>query len=60
MVIPGMNQRLKTMINLLTSEIVALRQSIAYRLDNDVLTSFQRKQLIDLNIKLFKRGANND
>ena len=55
-----MIQRLKTMINLLTSEIVALRQSINYRLDNDVLTSFQRKQLIDLNIKLFKRGANND
>ena len=48
------------MINLLTSEILSLRQSINYRLDNDVLTSFQRKQLIDLNIKLFKRGANND
>ena len=48
------------MINLLTSEIVALKQSIAYRLDNDVLTTFQRKQLIDLNIKLFRRGANND
>ena len=48
------------MINLLTSEIVALRQSINYRLDNDFLTNFQRKQLINLNIKLFKRGANND
>ena len=55
-----MSQRLKTMNNLLTSEIVALRQCINFRLDNDVLTTFQRKQLIDLNIKLFKRGANND
>ena len=48
------------MNNLLTSEIVVLRQSIAYRLDNDTLTTYQRKQLVDLNIKLFNRGKNND
>jgi len=48
------------MINLLTSELVALRQCISFKLDNDVLTSYQRKQLINLNIKLFNRGKNND
>ena len=48
------------MNNLLTSEIVALRQTIAYRLDNDTLTTYQRKQLVNLNIKLFNRGKNND
>ena len=48
------------MNNLLTSEIVALRQSIAYRLDNDTLTTYQRKQLVNLNIKLFNRGKNDD
>ena len=47
------------MNNLLTSEILALRQSIGYRLDNDTLTTYQRKQLIDLNIKLFNRGKIN-
>ena len=46
------------MKNLLTSEIVALRQSIAYRLDNDTLTTYQRKQLNDLNIKLFNNQIN--
>ena len=46
------------MANLLTSEIVALRQSIAYRLDNDTLTTYQRKQLVDLNIKLFNNQIN--
>ncbi len=46
------------MKNLLTSEIVALRQSIAYRLDNDTLTTYQRKQLNDLNIKLFNNQVN--
>ena len=60
MVIPGMIARLKKMINLLTSELVALRQCISFKLDNDVLTSYQRKQLINLNIKLFNRGKNND
>ena len=46
------------MANLLTSEIIALRQSISYRLDNDTLTSYQRKQLVDLNIKLFNNQVN--
>ena len=48
------------MNNLLTSEIVALRQCIAYRLDNDTLTNYQRKQLVDLNIKLFNKGKINE
>ena len=46
------------MKNLTTSEILALRQSIAYRLDNDTLNTFQRKQLNDLNIKLFNNQIN--
>jgi len=59
MVIPGNNQRLKKMINLLQGEIDALRLSIYYRLDNDTLTTYQRKELVNLNIKLFNRGKNN-
>ena len=47
------------MINLLTSELVALRQCITYRVLYDTLTSYQRKQLIDLNTKLFYRGKKN-
>ena len=46
------------MKNFSTSEIVILRQSIAYRLDNDTLNTFQRKQLNDLNIKLFNNQIN--
>tara|TARA_R100000278_G_scaffold66726_3_gene53270 strand:- start:45 stop:212 length:168 start_codon:yes stop_codon:yes gene_type:complete len=46
------------MKNLLNSEIIVLRQSIAYRLDNDTLTTYQRKQLNDLNIKLFNNQIN--
>ena len=47
------------MNNLLASDVDLLRLCIYYKLDNDTLTTFQRKQLIDLNIKLFKRGKNN-
>ena len=46
------------MKNLLNSEIVALRKSILYRLDNDTLTTYQRKKLIDLNIKLYNNQKN--
>ncbi len=46
------------MKKLTSSEIVALRQCIAYRIDNDTLTKYQRKQLIDINIKLFNNQVN--